>query len=384
MKVALYYPWIYLKSGVEKTILELTNRSRHSWTIFTSHFEPDSTYPEFKEKEVIELRRIPVKRSYPSVLKAAVTIFFQRINLKDYDALLVHSEGLGDLITFRNPQKPVISFCYTPLKVIHDPFIRSEYFRKNKLKSPLFYIFSSLFKFIDKFAWKKYQHIFCISREVKNRILKAKLAQAEKIEVLFLGVDTQKLEPSWFYDNYFFHPTRIKWWKNVELSINAFKEFQIRFPRFKYIKLIIAGQVHGDSEKYYEELVKLAKECKQIEIIPNPSGELFQRLFKNCYTVLNTTLNEDGGLIPLEAMSYGKPVIAVNQGGTTECIINTETGLLIESTSHSFARAMNELASDKNLVLEMGKKAREESLKYDWSNFIKRIDEYINSLLSLQ
>ncbi|MBU4312962.1 MAG: glycosyltransferase [Candidatus Omnitrophica bacterium] len=37
-------------------------------------------------------------------------------------------------------------------------------------------------------------------------------------------------------------------------------------------------------------------------------------MFQNCYAVLNTTLNEDWGIAPLEGMSYGKPIIAANQG----------------------------------------------------------------------
>ena len=45
MKVALYYPWVYLTSGAERTILELTAHSRHQWTIFTNRFDPDGTFP---------------------------------------------------------------------------------------------------------------------------------------------------------------------------------------------------------------------------------------------------------------------------------------------------------------------------------------------------
>ena len=258
MKIALYYPWIYLKSGVERTILELTRRSKHQWTIFTSHFDPDSTYPEFKEIGVVKLNKVSVKRSYLKVLKAATTILFQKIDLKDYDALLVHNEGLGNLITFRNQQIPIVCYCYTPMKIIHDTFIRSEYLKKHKLKIPLFFIFVSLFKLFDKLAWMRYQHIFCISKEVKNRIMKAKLTAPEKVEILPPGIDTEKIRPSWVYDNYFFHPTRIKWWKNVELSIDSFKHFQKLYPKFKDMKLIINLRIyyiHGRSPYLRKEAI---------------------------------------------------------------------------------------------------------------------------------
>jgi hypothetical protein len=39
MKMALYYPWIYLKSGVERTILETIKRSEYEYTIFTNHYD---------------------------------------------------------------------------------------------------------------------------------------------------------------------------------------------------------------------------------------------------------------------------------------------------------------------------------------------------------
>ena len=52
MRVALYYPWLYLKSGVERTLLELVTRSRHDWTFITNHYHRDQTYPEFQQLDV--------------------------------------------------------------------------------------------------------------------------------------------------------------------------------------------------------------------------------------------------------------------------------------------------------------------------------------------
>ncbi len=380
MKIALYYPWIYLRSGVERTILELTKRSRHQWTIFTSHLDTDSTYPELKERRIIELKKVPVSRSYTAVLKAAATILSQKIDLREYDALWVHSEGLGDLITIRNHEGPVVCFCETPLKVIHDPFARKTYLERNRCKKPFFALFSNSFRFIDRSAWRNYCHIFCVSQEVKNRVLRGRLAGPEDIEVVYRGVDTEEIRPTWKYESYFFHPARIKWWKNIELSINAFMEFQGRSSDFNDFDLIIAGQVDKGSKAYYERILAMARANSHIKIIPDPSEEKMKDLYESSYAVLNTTLNEDWGLVPLEAMAYGKPVIAVNQGGPKESIIDRKTGLLVEPTPKGFASAMKILAADKNLVLEMGKEARGHSLRYDWSAFVRKIDDYLDCL----
>ena len=380
MKIALYYPWIYIKGGVGRTILELSQKSRHQWTIFTSHFDPQGTYPEFKNINVIELRKVPVRRSYLGVLKAALTVSLQKIDLKGYDYLWVHSEGIGDFITFRNHSKPVICFCHTPLKVIHDPYAQKIYLANNRFKRPFFVFFSYLFRIIDKLAWRNYRYIFCVSKEVKKRVLKAGLAKSSAIEVIYRGVDTNKIKPSWNYQQYFFHPARIKWWKNIELSIEAFRLFRKQFPELSGFKLIIAGQVDQGSKGYYQKILRLSYGIDNLQIISDPSPQQLNDLYANCYCVFSTTLNEDWGIVPLEAMAYGKPVIAVNRGGPTESILHGQTGLLVGPEADEFSKAMKIVVEDIDLLRNMGRQAREKSLEYNWNNFIKRVDEYIDSL----
>jgi len=383
MKIALYYPWIYLKSGAENTILEMVKNSRHEFTIFTNHYEPINTYAEYRNLNIIELADIPVNRSYYKVCYAAFKIMTQKIDLIDYDALIVVSEGLGDFIVFRNSHSriPITCYCLTPLKITHDSLTRQIYLDKNRLKKPFFIFFEKLFRFFDKIAWERYSYVFCDSNEVKNRILKAGLAPPANIEILHPGIDLDSIKPTWQYDNYFLQPSRIKWYKNTSLAIEAFKKFYLENPGLRKFKLIIASQVDKASKPYYEYLLALSKDIENIRIIPNPDDELYKNLFQNAYAILHTAFNEDWGIVPLEAMAYGKPVIAVNQGGPTESIIDKETGFLVNPNAQEFSKAMKTLAEDINLVQKIGKNSRTASLKYDWKNFVKRIDSYFDSLL---
>ena len=242
MKIAIYYPWLYLRSGVERMMLELVRRSRHDWTIFTSHYNPEQTFPEFSDMEIVELTKVSVNRGYPPVSAAAVTILRQKIDLSHYDALVVSSEGLGDFITFRNHDVPVICYCHTPLKVIHDRFVREKYLNENpRMKLP-FIIFSAIFRFFDRLAWKHYKHVFCNSNEVNNRILSSGLAPNKKVEVLRPGLDVSQMQPTWVYEKYFVVVGRIKWWKNVELASESFSEFQRHNPEFSALQLTSTGE----------------------------------------------------------------------------------------------------------------------------------------------
>ncbi len=88
MRIALYRPWIYVKSGLERTILEIARRSRHQWDIHTSHYDAQGTYPELKELGIRETARVSVRRNYSSVLAASARLATTRLDIDGVDALL--------------------------------------------------------------------------------------------------------------------------------------------------------------------------------------------------------------------------------------------------------------------------------------------------------
>ena len=127
MKIALYYPWIYLKGGPERTILEMRRRSRHEWTIFTSHYDRAGTFPEFAQVGVVELPRVSVRRRYGTVLRAAARIVTTKLDLTGFDALVICCDGLGSLLNFRNAEKPIACLCFTPLRAVYDEEYRARH-----------------------------------------------------------------------------------------------------------------------------------------------------------------------------------------------------------------------------------------------------------------
>jgi glycosyltransferase involved in cell wall biosynthesis len=380
VRVALYYPWVYLHSGVERMILETVRRSRHEWVIFTSHYNADQTFKEFKDLPVVELRRLSVDRGYLPVAGAALTILKQKIDLENFDALVVSSEGLGDLITFRNHSIPVICYCHTPLAVVHDPYMRQTYLNSNKVMMPLYYFFANIFKLVDRFAWRNYDYVFCNSMEARKRILKSKLAPNEKIEILNPGLDVNLMKPTWQYENYFLVVSRFKWVKNLELAITGFQEFKRLHPQFSDFRLRILGLVEPRSEEYFRWLQELAGNDKDIVFERNPSDQDILAAYESCFALLFTSPNEVWGMVPLEAMGFGKPVIAVNRGGPQESVIDGETGFLVDDTPAAFAAAMARLAGQPELARKFGEKAATVVKKYDWDFFVERLDSYLDGI----
>lgn len=381
MKVAMYYPWVYLTSGVERMIVELVKRSEHRWTIFTNHFDRRQTFPELLDMDVVELPRISVKRSYASVAAGALRVMTQKLDLSDYDALLVHSEGIGDLITFRNHQVPTFCFCHTPLRPVFDPVYRQTYLEGHPHKWPALMTFSTLFRWLDRLAWRYYDRVFCNSGEVWRRALRGGLAPPDKLEILYPGIDTGRMQPSWHYEPYFLVPGRIKWTKNVQLGIRAFKRLKATRPDLAGFQLVIAGIVDTKSHAYYRELQALAGSAPDIRFVVHPSDEVLFGLYRHCWSIVFTSLNEDWGLVPLEGMAFGKPVIAVHGGGPRESVVDGVTGFLLDPTPGAFAEAMAMMATQPQLTWQMGKAAHEHAQQFDWSHFVRRIDSYITGLV---
>lgn len=374
MKIAIYYPWIYLKSGVERTILEYAKSSHHSITIFTNHYDKEATYPEFKKLDVIELENIPIQRNILSSLKAAVIIAFQKVDLSIFDALIVHSEGLGDLFLIRNTLKQTFCLCHTPLRPVFDiEYKKRALEQRSRFRKHVYAVFAYLFKILDRQLWKKYSYIIFNSRETLRRAKNGGLvSENTKFEIINPGVSWEKIKPTWKYEKYYLIPGRIMWTKNIELGIEAFKLFSRKRKDFK---LIIAGMVDKKSEKYLKFLQELSSNSLNINFIINPSDNLMAKLYSNCFAVLATSFNEDWGLTPVEANAYGKAVIAVNRGGFKESQGNGKTGYLVNFNAKSIAVKMLELSRYTKRAKNMGIYAREYSKRFSWNKFNSRINQ---------
>lgn len=385
LNLAIYYPWLYLKSGGERTILELISRSRHNWTIITNRYERESTYPGLKAVSIVQLGPVSVKRTFREVLLSAWRILTQKLPLEGFDAVLVFCDGLGDLVVFRNAGNiPLACYCFTPLRAAFDGLYQAHYLAMtgdSVLRRALLRTGAAVFRVIDRAAWKRYKHVFVISNEVKRRILKKHLCAPEKMSLLYAGIDFAAFQGENRYEPYFLIPGRIMWTKNTELGLRSFLELKARRPEFAHFKLVIAGFVDGKSQPYLAALRKIAAAREDIEFRVDPPDPVLFELYKRCYSVIYTPFNEDMGLIPVEAMAAGKPVLTVNCGGPREIVKHQRNGFLLEQTPAEFACVMERLAGDPELVRRIGAAGREDARSFDWSHFHQTIDTYFDQLV---
>jgi alpha-1,3/alpha-1,6-mannosyltransferase len=98
--------------------------------------------------------------------------------------------------------------------------------------------------------------------------------------------------------------------------------------------------------------------------------------------MLFTAFNEDWGIVPIEAMAFGKPVVSVNRGGPLETIEHGVQGYLEPPEPARFASRMVELALDEALARRMGSAGPARARKYSWDAFTSAIDRKLEQLVS--
>jgi glycosyltransferase involved in cell wall biosynthesis len=382
MRVALYHPWVYLRGGAERTLLELVSRSRHNWTVFTNHYAPDDTFPEFRQVPCVELTKVSVKRNLSAVALACMRLLTTQPDWAGYDALMISCEGIGNLMALHSGGLPTFCLCHTPLKIAHDPWTRERWLTVGQ-PAAVTRAGVRLYAVADRMMWQRYRRIFCVSHEVQRRVLQARLAQPDRTEVVYPGVNAEGLTPSGRREPFFLMAGRIMWSKNLELGLRAFLEWKSHLPAgdaLTHFRLVVAGMVDAKSHHYLADLKRLAAGRDDIEFVLTPSDGVLFDLYNRCHSLLFTPLNEDWGIVPLEAMAHGKPVIAVHRGGPAESVVHRETGFLCPPVPTAFAQAMETILLDDGRYREMSERARDRALQFTWPAFVDRIDDSLQRL----
>ncbi len=363
MKVLFYQPWMKSKGGIERLVLEYAERSDHDVTVVTHYLEEGF---EDYSAEIISLtdKKVPegfLKRG----LFSAPRIMKEKLDLDEYDVLLVSEAGLGSFITFRNHSIPVICYCHTPLRAAHQfySFYKDRYGFFGK---KLFTVAASIYRFFEKRAWKHFDHVVANSGNTSSNILEAGLKSEKNISVVHPGADTSNFAKE-EDEKYFFYPSRYKQYKRHLLAIEAFNKFNKKIGGYK---LVLAG--FPDDEEYLSEVKKAAGE--NVEVLSNVSDSKLRDLYSGCTGVLFTAKNEDWGIVPVEAMASGKPVVAVDEGGPTESVVEGETGFLVPDNSDGIAEKMVELISDSERYEEMCLNCLERAEKFSWNAFVEKLD----------
>ncbi|MFW6388843.1 MAG: glycosyltransferase family 4 protein, partial [Desulfohalobiaceae bacterium] len=162
---------------------------------------------------------------------------------------------------------------------------------------------------------------------------------------------------------YIFTASRLENLKRLDLLLQAFAQVDTN------LKFYIAGT--GGKEK---KLRQLAENDPRVVFLGYIQEQELLEHYAKALFVPFVPYDEDYGLITVEAMASGKPVLTCSDsGGVHELVRHRENGLVAEPEPESLARAMQELISNPEMTRQMGENARESVADITWENTIQAL-----------
>lgn len=160
--------------------------------------------------------------------------------------------------------------------------------------------------------------------------------------------------------DYFFTASRLDPPKRIDMLIDAMAYVS------GDVRLLIAG-TGPESERLHA----MASGDSRIDFLGYVSSEELLDLYANALAVPFVPVDEDLGLITVEAMMSGKPVVTTrDSGGPTELVADGASGFVVEPTAEALGGALARLADDKALALRLGAAGRLRAEAFSWERVV--------------
>jgi len=262
--------------------------------------------------------------------------------------------------------KPNLWYCHTPVRAFYD--LKSYVLKNQKstVRRIVANIWISLHSWFDGRSVRRINRIVTNSENTKKRI---SMFYHRDAMVIYPPVDAKKyryLEET----AYWLSVNRLYPEKRIPLQIEVFR--QLPGEQLK----IVGGYSQGDHAA--KNLGYLAHLPENVEILGSVSDEELIDLYARCKGLICTAMDEDFGMTPLEAMASGKPVVAVQEGGFLESVLDNVTGKLVTATSEGIIEGMQEISERGGEFYRDACRKRAE--QFDIPVFSRKIKEAIREV----
>ena len=171
---------------------------------------------------------------------------------------------------------------------------------------------------------------------------------------------------------------RLEHRKGLKYLLEAYKTVKQEIPNSRLIVVGSGTRLRKGYEKFVEQ-----NHLADVEFVGYISEEDKPRYFKTAdIYCAPSTGHESQGIVLLEAMASGTPIVASNLEGYAGVVTHGQEGLLVPpKDSAELAKALVFLLKDKSLRQQMGAKGRLNAENYSWERIAKRVCDYYLKVL---
>jgi glycosyltransferase involved in cell wall biosynthesis len=224
--------------------------------------------------------------------------------------------------------------------------------------------------------------VFYPSRFVQ-RYLEAQGVQPEKMDVLRRGVNTELFRPERRSEALrkeiapngeiiLICVSRVAGEKGFDFLAKATKELDARGLKFKLY--VVGGNRNADVEREVHEMFDPLREQGKVIFAGFKVGEALAAAYASGDIFLHCSITETFGLVVLESMASGVPVVARDEGGPSDIIEDGRCGYLVPPDEmDTFVDKVMKIASDKALREQMGEQSRTMACDATWDKINNKV-----------
>jgi glycosyltransferase involved in cell wall biosynthesis len=362
--VAIVADWLTNMGGAEDVILALAEAFPGA-PIYTSVYAPEKM-PAFNHLDVrtTYLQKLPgplrkLHKFFPMLRVRA----FQKLDLSAYDIIISSSSAEAKQVKKTRQNQVHICYCHTPIR-----YYWSHYHEYKK--DPGFGKFNWLVRLAMPFLvpplkradYKAAQNVdifIANSEEVQRRI---KQYYKKPSTVIHPPVDVTRFTPARVRSDYYVALGRQVPYKRIDLAVAAATKLSIKLKVFgngsEHEKLV---RMAGPTVEFYTDRFGDASDDAVTKALNEAKGYIFPA-------------EEDFGIVQVQALAGGAPVIGFGRGGTLDIVQNGESGILFyKQNVESVVSAVKQAEEMNFLPTTLHRKAK----RFEKTLFITKIHKIV-------
>jgi glycosyltransferase involved in cell wall biosynthesis len=301
MRIALVNAW-YIAAGGAELVDDVLGQVFPEADVFNLFNREAAIPPSLRSRSIRTsfLHKIPtITKSY-RLFMPLCPYAIESLDLRGYDLIISSEHGAAKGVLC--DQGAIhLCYCHSPWRQLYDLYWKSLEIVPWLLR-PAYALVCHRLRQWDYVAAQRVDHFVANSRHIQHRILKCYRRDSE---VIYPPVNTDKGFISERHDDYYLSVGRLTHTKRLDVVVEACNRLGRR--------LLVAGE--GRDEGRLKAMAG-----PTIEFLGRVSDDQLRSLYANCRAFLFSA-DEDFGITPVEAQSYGRPVIAYGHGGALETLL---------------------------------------------------------------
>jgi glycosyltransferase involved in cell wall biosynthesis len=360
LKVAIIHYWLVGMRGGEKVLESLCEVFPQA-DLYTHVLDESIITKVIRNHKIFTtfIQKLPQAKSRYQKYLPLMPLALEQLDLRDYDLVIsIESGPAKGVIT--SPETLHICYCCTPMRYVWDMY--HDYLKSagriTRLLMPLLIHYLRLW---DYASAARVDYFLADSGHVAKRIQKHYRRDAT---ILYPPVDLAAFTQSSAPEDFYLMVGQLVGYKRADLAVEAFNRLG------KSLVII------GDGEQFNQ---LCAQAQPNIKIMGRQPFSVIRDHYSRCKALIFPG-EEDFGIVPVEAMASGRPIIAYRKGGALETVVEGITGLFFDQqTPESLIQAIEQYeATDQQFNSE---RIIQHSQNFSQETFTTKIQQFVETAL---